>query len=206
MPKIFHSKIADMKRTHTHTPTLYRTSIGPVPVCTFNSCTSYHPNNYSNQSCSNQSCSNQSCNQSCNQPCNQPCNQSCNQPCNQSCNQPCNTNPRVINNRTCYTCQYAPYFCINYRRYAIWCDHCKITNTHNSSFLHTHPPCSDVYHNGMYVMPPPAHVVPCLVPPCIVPCSPHHTSSSCSTINNTDTPSVCPQVQSVCSVESFFNK
>lgn len=181
-----------MRRTHSQPPTHYRTCTRPVSMCDSNSCRSYPTGCCNTQPCSNQSCSNQPCS-----------NQSCS---NQPCSNQYNTSSCVVNNRACHTCQYAPYFCINYRRYAIWCDHCKITNAYDPRFLHTHPPCSDVYHNGMYVMPPPAHVVPCLVPPRVVSCTPQHTSSSCPSIYSTDSSTVCSQVPSVCSVDSFFNK
>ena len=114
---------------------------------------------------------------------------------------PCVQPPHVMSCTPCVSqnlcqtmvqCKYAPYYCFSYRNVSLWCEYCMSRRMFPEHypydaryFIPGPPPCSDVYYNGQYIMPPRIQSCPsvCSVSQsqsCPVSCPvPQFTSQSC---------------------------
>ena len=112
-----------------------------------------------------------------------------------SCNFP-GVNVPIHKSSSITNCRYSPYYCFNYRNVSLWCEYCMSRRMFPEHypydprfFSNSPPPCSDLYVDGQYAMPPRAL---CTIPQtCVVqhvapqncPVFENHSNSSCSVID-----------------------
>ena len=109
-----------------------------------------------------------------------------------SCNFP-GVNVPIHRSSSITNCRYSPYYCFNYRNVSLWCEYCMSRRMFPEHypydprfFSNNPPPCSDLYIDGQYAMPPRAL---CTIPQtCVIqnvtpqncPVPENHSNSSCS--------------------------